>query len=50
MTDLAITSKNLIAAERVNGTDVYNLQGDKLGTVEDIMIDKASGRAIYAVM
>ena len=50
MTDLAITSKNLIAAERVNGTDVYNLQGDKLGTVEDIMIDKVSGRAIYAVM
>ena len=50
MTDLSITPKNLIAAERVNGTDVYNLQGDKLGTVEDIMIDKVSGRAIYAVM
>ena len=50
MTDLTLTPKNLIAAERVTGTDVYNLQGDKLGTVEDIMIDKVSGRAIYAVM
>ena len=42
MTDLTLTPKNLIAAERVTGTDVYNLQGDKLGTVEDIMIDKVS--------
>ena len=50
MTDLTLTPKNLIAAERVTGTDVYNLKGDKLGTVEDIMIDKVSGRAIYAVM
>lgn len=39
----------LIAAERVEGTHVYNLAGEKLGTVNDIMIDKVSGRAIYAV-
>ena len=45
-----ITSGSLIAAEKVEGTNVYNLQGDKLGTVDDIMIDKVSGRAIYAVM
>ena len=44
------TSGNLIAAEKVEGTNVYNLQGDKLGTVDDIMIDKVSGKAIYAVM
>ena len=43
-------SKNLIAADKVKGTTVYNLAGDKLGSVEDIMIDKISGRAIYAVM
>ena len=46
----SITSGTLIAAEKVNGTNVYNLAGDKLGSVEDIMIDKISGRAIYAVM
>jgi sporulation protein YlmC with PRC-barrel domain len=34
-----ITSGTLIAAEKVEGTDVYNLRGDKLGTVDDIMID-----------
>ena len=45
-----ITSGTLIAAEKVEGTDVYNLRGDKLGTVDDIMIDKVSGKAIYALM
>lgn len=45
-----ITSNSLIAAERVEGTDVYNMQGEKLGTVDDIMIDKVSGKAIYAIM
>jgi hypothetical protein len=46
----SVTSGNLIAADKVDGTSVYNFAGDKLGTVEDIMIDKISGRAIYAVM
>jgi hypothetical protein len=46
----SITSGNLIGADKVNGTSVYNHAGDKLGSVNDIMIDKISGRAIYAVM
>jgi hypothetical protein len=46
----SITSGSLIAADKVKGTNVYNLAGDDLGTIDDIMIDKASGRAIYAVM
>jgi hypothetical protein len=46
----SVTSGTLIAAEKVKGTDVYNRAGEKLGSVEDIMIDKVSGRAIYAVM
>jgi len=45
-----VTSGTLIAAEKVEGTDVFNLQGDKLGTVDDIMLDKVSGKAIYAIM
>ena len=45
-----ITSGSLIAAEKVEGTDVYNMQGEKLGTVDDIMLDKVSGKAIYAIM
>ena len=51
MTDVtSITAGTLIAAGRVNGTNVYNTAGEKLGSVDDIMIDKVSGRAIYAVM
>jgi sporulation protein YlmC with PRC-barrel domain len=45
-----ITPNTLINAERVEGTSVYNPQGDKLGTIDDIMIDKVSGKAIYAIM
>ena len=45
-----ITSGSLIASEKVEGTDVYNMQGEKLGTVDDIMLDKVSGKAIYAIM
>jgi PRC-barrel domain len=45
-----ITTGSLIPAEKVNGTNVYNRAGEKLGHVEDIMIDKVSGRAMYAVM
>ncbi len=48
--DASITTGTLIAADKVEGTNVYNLAGDKLGSVDDIMIDKVSGRAIYAVM
>jgi hypothetical protein len=41
---------SLISADKVEGTSVYNQEGDKLGTVEEIMIDKRSGRVAYAVM
>jgi len=46
----SITAGSLIAGQKVEGTTVFNLAGEKLGTVDDIMIDKVSGRAIYAVM
>ncbi len=51
MTDeTKLTDGSLIAAEKVNGTDVYNLEGDKLGEVEDVMLDKSSGHVAYAVL
>jgi PRC-barrel domain protein len=40
----------LIAADKVEGTAVYNGNDDKLGTIERVMIDKTSGRVAYAVM
>jgi uncharacterized protein YrrD len=45
-----VTSGTLIAATKVKGTTVYNMAGENLGSVEDIMIDKVTGQAIYAVM
>ena len=40
----------LIASNKVEGTAVYNRQGDRLGTVHNFMVDKRSGQAEYAVM
>jgi hypothetical protein len=40
----------LIAADKVEGTAVYDRAGGKLGSIHNVMIDKHSGRVIYAVM
>jgi hypothetical protein len=41
---------NFIASEKVEGTNVYNPAGDNLGSIHDLMIDKASGKVAYALM
>ena len=41
---------NLIASEKVEGTNVYNTAGDTLGAIHDLMIDKATGKVAYALM
>lgn len=40
----------LISADKVEGTSVYNRAGDKLGSIDTVMIDKRSGKVAYAVM
>ena len=40
----------LIASDKVEGTAVRNLSGDKVGTIERVMIDKRAGKVAYAVM
>lgn len=40
----------MIASDRVEGTDVYNLAGDKLGSIDCLMIDKVSGSTRFAVL
>jgi hypothetical protein len=43
------TSPNsLIASDRVEGTPVRRSDGEKLGTIERLMIDKTSGKVAYA--
>lgn len=45
-----LTTGNLINAEKVHGTDVYNMAGEKLGTIEDLVLDKINGCVQYAVL
>ena len=39
-----------ILASRVKGTSVFNDKGEKIGTVEDIVLDKASNRIMFAAL
>jgi sporulation protein YlmC with PRC-barrel domain len=41
---------DMIASNKVEGTTVYNRQGEKLGEVYNFMVGKRSGRVAYAVM
>jgi hypothetical protein len=40
----------LIASDKVEGTAVYNRNGDHLGSIYNVMIDKVSGQVNYAVL
>ena len=40
----------LISSEKVEGTAVRRSDGDKVGTIDHVMLDKHSGRIAYAVM
>ncbi len=40
----------LISSEKVEGTTVYNTAGEKLGSIQNVMIDKISGKVAYADM
>jgi hypothetical protein len=41
---------SLIGSDKVEGTPVYRSNGDRVGQVERVMIDKLSGKVAYAVM
>jgi sporulation protein YlmC with PRC-barrel domain len=41
---------SIISAAKVTGTSVYNTDGDLLGEIHDVMLDKGSGKIAYAVM
>ena len=41
---------SLIASDRVEGTPVRRTNGEKIGTIERLMIDKLSGNVAYAVL
>ena len=39
-----------ILASKVKGTAVYNDNGDKIGTVEDIVLDRESNQILFAAL
>ena len=39
-----------ILASKVKGTSVYNMSGDKIGHVEDIVLDKQSDTIMFAAL
>ena len=50
MKSSTLTSSDIISSDKVEGTKVFNPAGDKLGSVDDLMIDKVSGQIRYAVL
>ena len=48
--DAVRETTTLIAADKVQGTDVFNNGGDRLGSVHDLMIDKQTGQVGYAIL
>lgn len=40
----------VISSDKVEGTTVYNPQGEKLGTIDNLIIDKRSGLVRYAAL
>jgi sporulation protein YlmC with PRC-barrel domain len=48
--ETATLSRDVITSDRVEGTSVYNRAGDKLGSIDHLVIDKLSGQVRYAVL
>src|SRR5512140_3810193 len=45
-----MTGKPLIESDRVEGTTVYDPNGNNIGSIKRLMIEKIGGRVAYAVM
>ena len=41
---------SLIGSDKVQGTSVFDADGNKVGSIERVMIEKTSGRVSYAVL
>ena len=50
MTDVMARPHQLIASDRVEGTAVRRPNGDRIGHIERLMIDKVTGKVSYAIL
>jgi len=44
------STHQVISSKRVEGTHVYNSDGERVGSIDHLIIDKQSGQVRYAVM
>lgn len=49
MADQSVSHED-VRASKVTGTNVYNREGDHLGSVDDIIIGKRDGKVRYAIL
>jgi hypothetical protein len=49
-TEVMVKSHPLIASDRIEGTAVRRPNGDRIGHIERLMIDKVSGKVSYAIL
>jgi len=51
VSDVIVESNHrLILGSRVNGTPVFNKEGERIGHVADLSIERTTGRVAYAIM
>src|SRR5947199_193851 len=50
MTDVLAKPHRLVASDRVEGTAVRRPNGDRIGHIERLMIDKVTGQVSYAIL
>jgi sporulation protein YlmC with PRC-barrel domain len=43
-------TERLISSNKVEGTPVYDRNGDRLGSIHNFMVDKFRGKVVYAVL
>jgi sporulation protein YlmC with PRC-barrel domain len=43
-------TERLIASNKVEGTPVYDMGGERLGSIHNFMVDKFRGKVVYAVL
>lgn len=45
-----VSATILVPARNVSGTVVYGRDGDKLGTVDEVILDKRTGQVTYVIL
>ena len=43
-------TERLISSNKVEGTPVYDRNGERLGSIQNFMVDKFRGKVVYAVL